>query len=826
LLVARGQAAFADGALERADALFTEALALWHGDALEDVRYAQFAQTEIRRLEELRLSALEARIDAELALGRHAALVPELEAHAGTHPWRERFHGQLMLALYRCGRQQEALEAYQTARRALDEELGLEPGAELRELESKILQQDASLQPAGTAAPSSLPIPATRLIGRERELAALDELLGDEGAVRLLTLVGPGGVGKTRLAVELAAASDAEVVFVDLSPLSAVEQVMPAVAHALGVRETGDQTLAEATAVRVRGFDDCLLVVDNCERVVEAAPELAVLLASCPKLQLLATSREPLHITAEHEFLVEPLSEEGALSLFVERGRRVQPSFAADDAAAAVCRRLDCLPLALELAAARTNVLTAQQILERLERRDDLLTAGARDAPARQRTLQAVIDWSYELLDPDEKQLLAFLAVFAGGSSLEAAEEVCGARLDTLAALVDKNLLRSRAGRFQMLDTIREYATDLLEESNQAQELRRRHLEYFLALVEHDDNLETPPRVLAVVADDQDNLRAALAWAVEAAPELALQLAAMLWSSWWERGVLAEGRRWLEQALLGAPDTPSPARASALLGAGWLAFLTGDQENSSKLVEAALSDARTIGDPRTEVIALDVSSIRYLTGDKDSEAGRRLIEEAIAIARLHEYRAGLALSLAQLATIARRLGQFDEAIALNTEALALDGDSTQAAGARNIRLLNLGVVELQAGKSPAIAAERFESVFLFASKHGHALYVAQALWSLGFAAASAAHNSVAVQVLAAAANQHAALGMMALDLRELNDQTVETLRDSLGAEAFAAAWSEGLLLSPEDAAARALGAIRSGDPEADTPTPRHATRKP
>jgi len=651
-----------------------------------------------------------------------------------------------------------------------------------------------------------LPLPATGLIGREWELAELNGILG-VGDVRLLTLVGPGGVGKTRLVLELAAASARQVVFADLTPLSAAEQVMPALAHALGVRETGGQSLADAAAARARGLDDCLLVVDNCERIVDAAPELAALVASCPRLQLLATSRAPLNVAAEHQYPVEPLSEENALTLLVERGRRLQPAFAPDAAAAVLCRRLDCLPLALELAAARTNVLTAQQILERLEQHHDLLTSGARDAPARQQTLRATIAWSYELLDGQEQLLFAQLAVFAGGCTLQAAEGVCGADLDTLASLVDKNLVRRRGDRFAMLDTIHEYATDLLEQSGQADELRRRHIEYFLPLVERDDPRLTPPQVAAVVAFDYDNLRAGLAWAVEAAPDLALRLAAMLGPLWGDTGRTVEGRRWLDLALENTPNEPSLPRATALAAASFMAFVTGDVENCERFGELALSAARAIEEPR--IIAFALAALRRAATSLDDsyEAARLLTAEQAALCRMSGDEFGLADAIWSLGVIAHSLGEFDQAIALYEETFPLHLE-WPVTGQREC---NITLAELQKGREPAAVAARYEEVFRRASESGPGHVVALSLHGLGLTAARAGQDAPAVRVLGAAIAVYEELGW-ALDLpqRLVHEETLAQLRTRLGEDAFVAAWAEGRQLSPQEAGALALESLRAG----------------
>src|SRR5581483_8391105 len=416
-----------------------EALALWRGPPLAEFAYQPFAEAEARRLEELRLACVEDRLDEDLAAGRHAQVVGELETLVAEQPLRERLRSQQMLALYRCGRQAEALEAYQDARRALVDALGIDPSPELQRLQRAILNHDDAL--AATPAPEpgpperpSLPAAANRLIGRRVELRTLtDLLLGD---ARLVTVTGAGGSGKTRLALEVAAALGADfgqsVHFVQLAPLRQPELLAATILSALGVEESASRPAVESLKelLRLRAM---LLVLDNFEQLLEGAPVLAELLAACPRLKLLVTSRASLHLSAEHEYPLEPLPLDYAVALFTERARAVRPDFTADERlTAAICGRLDCLPLALELAAARCRLLGAGELLARLERRLDLLTGGPRDLESRQQTLRSTIDWSYELLDAEEQRLLMRLAVFTGGCTLDAAEQVCSASLDRL----------------------------------------------------------------------------------------------------------------------------------------------------------------------------------------------------------------------------------------------------------------------------------------------------------------------------------------------------------------------------------------------------------
>jgi predicted ATPase/class 3 adenylate cyclase len=366
---------------------------------------------------------------------------------------------------------------------------------------------------------TSLPVQATPFLGRARELGQVLDLLGRPW-VRLLTLTGPGGSGKTRLALQAAADRTDHypdgVFYVSLLALRDPELLDSLIAQAVGARGDLGAHLAPKQA---------LLVLDNFEQLVGASTSLAVLLERCPTLNVLVTSRETLHLAAEHEYRVAPFVEEDAVAFFSERARAVKPDFSGNGWVLEICRRLDCLPLALELAAARVNVLDLPTLLKRLERRLPLLTGGPRDAPTRQRTLRATIEWSYELLGREENQLFARLAVFVGGCALEAAEQVCGADLDTLASLVDKSLLEHRGGRLTMLDTVREYADERLRESGEATELRRRHAEYYLSIAEEAIRpadgestaaLRGASRVKwaasTVIPGEEANLRLAVAW--------------------------------------------------------------------------------------------------------------------------------------------------------------------------------------------------------------------------------------------------------------------------------------------------------------------------
>ena len=525
-----GRHALEGGDPARASELLAEALGLWRGPPLAEVAFEDFAQAEIRRLEELRLVALETRIDADLELGRNAGLVAELEALLAEQPTRERLAGQLMTALYSAGRQAAALEVYQRTRAELAEQLGLEPGPALKTLQSEILEQAATLNPSGpngtARPPGSLPVPATPFLGRERELVEVTGLLRVTGT-RLLTLTGAGGSGKTRLALRVAEGLAAEyrdgAWFVAFADITDPELIVPTICHALGLDEqpglTPDRQLRGLLRER-----ELLLVLDNLERLTEGTLVLGEVLASCQGLRMIATSREPLQLAAEQLYEVPVLEPSDAIELFTSRAVAVASRLTVDpEIAGQICERLDRLPLALELAAARTKMLAPAEILARLEHRLPALASGPRDAPRRQQTLEATIDWSHQLLNGKEQRLFARLAVFAGGCTLTAAEAVCDARLDTLEALIDRSLLRTDGSRYWMFQTIREYALDRLEQSGEADALRRRHHRWFSDLLDAEAldvrDLYSGSIWLKMqsvgVGSERENIKSAVAWALQ-----------------------------------------------------------------------------------------------------------------------------------------------------------------------------------------------------------------------------------------------------------------------------------------------------------------------
>lgn len=618
-LISEGSEALGSGEAERAETTFAHALTLWHGTPFADFAAEPFAQAEIARLEQLRLRALEERIEAQSSLGRHAAVLAELPMLVDQYPLEERIRARLMVALYRSGRQADALAAYQDYRRLLADELGLEPSPDLREIERQILRQDPALvapatprsaefPPAAPAAPApaaleqtNLPLPPTPLIGREQELQEAGRLLR---AHRLVTLTGPGGSGKTRIALQLAADAVGEfpdgVVWVPLQALRDPELVLPTIARAIGAGET---------LVEDRSDRRLLLVLDNFEQLLAAAPRIGVLAAQLPHLKLLVTSREPLHIAAEYEYPVAPLREREAVELFIERASAAKPDFTDDGAVVEICRRLDCLPLALELAAARVKALSASELLKRLDRRLPILTGGSRDAPERQRTLRATIGWSYELLAEDEQRAFARLAIFAGGCTLDAAEQVCQAGLDTVAALIDKSLLRRDGDRYFMLETIGEYALERLEESGELDELRQRHADYYLEQARSVELLIRSPQAAGAIdrlEPEHDNLRAALQWLSGRPSEQPLRLA--MWGlaarlhgfgdQALDRGNATEAARLYRESIeIGLQLKDDVQTAYCLAGLAAVSAQRGRLDQAARIWGSVIAFERTSGTP-------------------------------------------------------------------------------------------------------------------------------------------------------------------------------------------------------------------------------------
>ncbi len=626
-------------------------------------------------------------------------------------------------------------------RRLLEECLKRDVNTRLRDVKEAraAIEESMGARPTPTttlrrpAAPHNLPAQVTSFVGRTREMDTLKTLLGE---TRMLTLTGSGGCGKTRLALEVAGRLLGKypdgIWYADLAPLADPGLVPKAVASVLHVREQPGEPLADALVSHLR-TRSALLVIDNCEHLLEACAALADLLVhGCPSIGIMATSREATGIAGETTYRVPSLSLPDAraeptpealgacesVELFVERARAAQPSFelSASNAAAVadVCRQLDGIPLAIELAAARVRVLAPDEISRRLADSFRLLTGGSRTALPRQQTLRATIDWSYRLLSESEKTVLLRLSVFNAGWALEAAEKVCSDEpldeaciLDLLAALVDKSLAiyephAAGGGRYRLLETVRQYAREELAKSADAARARHRHLDFFLEQAEQaEPRLRGPDqaRWLERLESDHENLLAALDWC-DAAPDGAqkgLRLAASLWRFWEIHGHQAVGTEAFDRALrrTGA-EAPTPARAGALNGAGLMANMRGDYEVARASLEQALAIRRQLGDERG--VAGSLSNLGVVANNMGDQArARELHEESLAIRRQLQDRIGITTSLICLGNVARARGALDEARSLYEEGLAIQrefGDRYLAAHLTN----NLGLVAHREGK--------------------------------------------------------------------------------------------------------------------------------
>ncbi|WP_344857875.1 AfsR/SARP family transcriptional regulator [Planomonospora alba] len=676
-LAAEGRSALAAGSPADAADTIRAALALWRGAALSDLGGNGIVAAQVARLDALRLAALEDRVEADLLLGRQSDLIAELPALIAAHPLRERLRGQLMRALYGAGRRVEALAAFEEARALFAEELGADPSPELTGLHLSMLRGDppsgtrpGPRAPAGTREPpaaprpGSLPARLTSFVGREHDVARASELLADH---RLVTLLGPGGAGKTRLAVETAEAVAGRmpdgVRLVELAPVGEPDEVPQAVFSALGlrdgsipppgvlpppVRDPVSRLLAVLSGKRV------LIVLDNCEHVVEAAAALAGRpLPGCPGVRILATSREPLGITGELTWPVPPLGlpPEGggphgaldaeaalrspAVRLFAERAAAVRPGYRPEaeiEAVVRVCRELDGMPLAIELAAARLRSLSAGQLADRLDDRFRLLTGGSRTALPRHRTLRAVVEWSWDLLDGPERTLARRLSVFSGGVSLEAAERVCsgeglprGDVLDVLARLVDKSLVTvaARDGavpRYRMLETIRAYAAERLAAAGEEERFRLAHAEFFAELAESADPGLRDRRQAACLAEmsrEHDNLSAALRWTTEAGRAgLAFRLVGAMGWYWWLRGHRAEAAHRAREVLRLA-DGAGPGQLAlvrAVHGASAVGTGIGLDVARAELAEAARLARQEVEPPWHPLVVLAGPIAEMFTG--------------------------------------------------------------------------------------------------------------------------------------------------------------------------------------------------------------------
>ena len=769
----------------------------------------------------------------------------------------EEVHRKLMEVYARLGRRPAALKQYDECVKVLKEKLGVSPQESTIQLYEAIkdnadfirsiqVSESPTHKPQDTP-PNNLPAPLTSFIGRGDEVESLDKLLRD--GMRLVTLTGPGGTGKTRLGLKVAGDLidhfDDGVFLVSLAPISDPDLVPSAIAHTLGVQETGDQPILESLKNYLEDKMR-LILLDNFEHVVTAAPTVTDLLTSCPRLKILATSREILHLQGEHEFQVSPLtlpdlenlpeveslSQYEAVELFIQRAVALKSDFSLTNqnapAVAEICHCLDGLPLAIELAASRIKILTPKAILERLSSRMKLLTGGSRDLPERQQTIRSAIAWSHDLLEEEEKVLFRRMSVFVGGSTLETVEAVCDPErnsqlnvLDGVASLVDKSLLRKEASpkeevashkwkgdkpRFLMLETVREYGLERLAESGEEEAIKQHHLSFFLALVEEaEPELHGPDQVEWIdrLELEHDNLRAALEWSISGGDsEAGLRLAGSLWWFWYVHGYLSEGCNWLERVLSGRGGTSDLVQARTLYKAGGLVSNKGDFERAQELSEESLALARKIGDKRSKGYSLGILAVVKL---RQGDYGRavELCKEGLDLHREVGDKWGTATYLSILGQLALGQGNYKQAMALCNESLAL----FRAIGDRwgiAYSLLILGNVELDQGDYEQALLLYRESLALY-QKMGVKRDIAKCLERFAEVAGAKGQLKQAARLYGAAEALREAIGSpIPPSSRDDYDRSVTAVRAELGEEAIETAWAEGRAMSMEQAISYAL----------------------
>jgi predicted ATPase/DNA-binding SARP family transcriptional activator/DNA-binding NarL/FixJ family response regulator len=841
----------------REPAAYRAAVALYTGELLPGDRYEDWAE---ERREGLRLSYLGMLVEMAGLYeerGNVRAAIEAFREAVAAEPTHEEAQQGLMRLYAGTGQRHQALRQYEQLGQALGRELDAQPDTESRRLHEEIL---AGRTPTPAVAPRpaspplaelpdaagrhNLPDALTSFVGREREVVEVERL---SGAARLLTLTGAGGSGKTRLALEVARALVGAypdgVWLVELAPLSERALVPQAVAAALGVREQPNRPLVSTLLHSLRE-QKVLLVLDNCEHLIGATASLVeALLRSCPRLKILATSREVLGAAGEVSWLAPPLSGPGprqrptlesleeyeSVRLFVERARYRDPAFVLTPqnarAVADVCRQLDGIPLAIELAAAQVGVLSVEQISARLEDSLRLLTSGSRTATLRQRTLRRALDWSYDLLSEPERMLFGRLSVFAGGWTLEAAEVVWersgtdeGDVLDLLSRLVDKSLIVSGGSpesegalRYRMLEPVRQYAREKLEESGKAEAARQRHSEYYLALAETAEPELTgrnQAKWLDRLEAEHDNLRAALGWSLQRPDvEPGLRLAVAMSMFWHTHGHLSEGRAWLERTIsASSTTTDSRTRAKALNGAGWMAMFQGEYEAARALFERALALFRELKDEDGTVLCITNLGLVAVLGERHDIPVPALLEEAMELKPnlTDPHTVANLLILSGLVSFAR--GDAEQAWKSHEESLAISRE-TGDAGITIVCLTNLGLMAVGRADHARASALLGENLRL-ARKADDKVPIQYALFGLAGVAASQRLPVRAARLWGAseAVREAASLHLTALARSGTNyDDLLAATRAQLGEAAFATEWAAGRAMSQEDAIEYALG---------------------
>jgi predicted ATPase len=623
--------------------------------------------------------------------------------------------------------------------------------------------------------------------------------------VRLVTLTGPPGAGKTRLALRAAELSTAEgVYFVGLAPIVDSALVVPSIAQALGIDEASGQSLTAFLADK-----QYVLLLDNVEQVIDAAPSVAELLAGAPRVKILATSRERLRIAAERVYPVAPMAVDESVELFVLRAQAINPSFVLDEpaAVAAICERLDGLPLAIELAAARTTLLDPAEILRRLDQRLSLLTSRSRDVPTRQQTLRDTLEWSYQLLAEEEQASFSRLGVFRGGFDLRAAEAVCDVDLDVAASLVDKNLIRRHGDRFSMLETMREYALERLAANTDLDELRDRHAAYFLDLAEraYGGRVDSDEEWAVRLERDHDNCRAAHEWLAESNPDRARQLTSVLGWFWHAHSHMSEGRRRLEQALAGATARDA-THARSLTALGTIAGWQGDIAAARPLLEDAIGLWQQLGDTEEEALTLEALAWSYFWVG-ENEAGREVGERALLLQKELGNERLVNRARLTVCQIVVAIGDVDTATALATESLAV---ATAQEDAWSLHLAHHFLADCAViARDYPTAHDRYQRSLRAAMAIGNRTETSLEIQGVAMALAGLGQPERAIRLDTAASAELARQGVDISGVEfwaKLRFDARTTAESQLDPLSVTAADEAGAALSLEDAMADALGA--------------------
>jgi len=825
-----------DQPFETAD-LLGQALKVWRGRVFADVPDLPALDIERARLDTMRVAALERRVEADLALGRDVELIPELEALVSENPFRERFWGQLMLALYRSDRQAEALRTFQRARKTLGEELGIEPGRALVELEGRILLHHTSLSlpraEEDRSHTNNLPPARTSFVGRGWEIAEIRSKLQTE---RLVTITGPPGVGKTRLATVVAEQTIDDyphgVFFVSLAETEEPHLIASAIASTLGVSSAGHEGAdASISYLQARRL---LLVVDNFEHLQAGAGLIVQLLDACPGLVVLATSRTPLHLSGEMEYPLGPLPlahpealgigqvDNAAVALFADRARAVNPDFMLTtenaQGVARLVNALDRLPLAIELAAARLRSSSLSVMVGKADQLLPQLDRGPVDAPARQRTLTDAIQWSHDLLDSNQQLVFRRLGVFRGGFTIDQAETVISDLsgeevLVYLADLVEASLvdrpLEGEQQRFSLLETIRAYALRMLEAAGELEGAARRHADVFAALVEQAEP-ELTRRNQAVWLDrltvESPNLRAALAWAKDRDPAMGLLMAGRLWRFWQIRGNLPEGRRWLEEMLEEAGDKVGVPQVKGLIGLAGICYWQGDFEVAESSYWRALSLLDTLDAPllRAEALLGQMSTLACHRGDIDTAIP--LERELHDLATEHQQPAMTLMDLEASGSVRFYTGDWKGARHYMEQILQKARETEDQWLEREIHLGLASVAYLEGRLDEA--ERHLHIVLALAIEMGHLPGVGLALTYLGLAAVMSGRAEDGVTLVAAASRVQERVGgglsMSDVSFVSIPDP-LDLARASLDEVEIAAAWAKGWVMSLEELTTTVVG---------------------